>query len=206
VKQQGLGTRTPLIIYFPYLQAPGPFLLSFATIVARTSTAPLSLVNPVRQQIQAVDKDMPVFDVATMEQLVYSSVSEPRFHMLLLGIFAAIALVLAAAGIYGVMFFSVVQRTQEIGVRLALGAEFRDIFKLVVRQGMILALTGLGVGLTGALGLTRVISGLLYGIAPNDPLTFMTVSFILTGVALAACTIPARRATKVDPMVALRYE
>jgi putative ABC transport system permease protein len=141
-----------------------------------------------------------------MEQVVEDSTAQPRFYLLLLATFAAVALVLAAVGIYGVMSYSVSRRIHEIGIRMALGAERRDVLRLIVRQGMLLALVGAAAGLLGALGLTRLMASLLYGVQPNDPATFLTVTIVLCLVALAANYIPARRATKIDPMVALRYE
>src|SRR5262249_36598152 len=146
------------------------------------------------------------FKVTTMEQMVADSTAQRLFAMLLLGIFAAMALALAAVGLYGVMSYSVAQRTHELGVRLALGAQTRDVLKLVVRQGMTLTLIGLALGLGGALLLTRVMKQLLFGVSTTDSLTFAAIALLLTGVALVACYLPARRATKVDPMVALRYE
>jgi putative ABC transport system permease protein len=164
------------------------------------------MAEQARHAISAVDSELPVFDVATMQELVYQSMAEPRFNTVLLGIFAVLAFVLATVGIYGVMSYSVTQRTHEIGVRMALGAERVDVLRLVVGQGMRLALMGVVIGLGAALGLTRFLASFLFGIQPTDPMTFLAVSLLLAGVALAASYIPARRATKVDPMVALRYE
>ena len=176
------------------------------SIVVRTGSNPLNLVAAMKSQIQEIDKDLPIADVKTMRQLLSESVSGRRFNMLLLTVFAAVALVLAAVGIYGVMSYSVSQRTHEIGIRMALGAQTSDVLKLVVGEGMLLALAGVAVGLVASLFLTRLMSSLLFGVSATDPLTFALISVMLTGVALAASLVPARRATKVDPMVALRYE
>jgi putative ABC transport system permease protein len=177
------------------------------TLVVRTNSSdPAGLSASLRSAVQQVDADQPVFDIQTMDQILAKSVATRRFNMLLLGIFASVALMLAGVGIFGVMNYSVTQRTHEIGIRMALGAQARDVLKMIVGQGMLLTLIGLGVGVAAALALTRVLSGLLYGVTATDPVTFAGVSLILAAVALAACYIPARRAMKVDPMVALRYE
>jgi putative ABC transport system permease protein len=160
----------------------------------------------VREQVLAIDKDQPVSKVRTMDEVMDSSVSAPRFRTLLLALFGVAALLLAAIGIYGVMSYAVSQRTREIGIRMALGAAQPEVIKLVLRQGLALTLAGLGLGLLGALGLTRLLSGMLYEVRPTDPLTFAGVALLLTAISLLANYIPARRATKVDPMVALRHE
>jgi len=175
-------------------------------LVARTSVEPSSLANQVRQQVWTIDKDQPVFDVRTMQEVRSVSVALYTFSSATLGIFAGIALLLASVGIYGVMAFAVTQRTHEIGIRMALGARAGDVLKLVVKNGMMLALTGVGIGLAGAWALTRFMEKLLVGVRPTDLLTFTIVSFCLLAAALLAAYLPARRATKVDPLVALRYE
>jgi putative ABC transport system permease protein len=202
VKHNSLdGPELPQL-YVPYAQRP----FIFATLVVRTQPEPMSLANAVRGAVWSVDKDQPVWKVRTLEFLINRSANQNRFVILLLSAFSALALVLAAVGIYGVISYSVSQRTQEIGVRLALGAQQRDVFRLVVGQGMILAVIGVAIGLAAAFGLTRLMSGLLFGVSATDPATFASISLLLIGGALLACYIPARRATKVDPMVALRYE
>jgi putative ABC transport system permease protein len=160
----------------------------------------------VRNEIREMDKDQAVYNVVTMEQLLADSIALRRFSMLLLLIFAGVALTLASVGIYGVIAYSVTQRTHEIGVRMALGASRRDIIRLVVRQGMMMTLAGVGIGLVATFALTRVMESLLFGVSATDPATFIIIAATLTCVALGACAVPARRATKVDPMIALRYE
>ncbi|HZF38753.1 MAG TPA: FtsX-like permease family protein, partial [Blastocatellia bacterium] len=176
------------------------------TFVIRTAAEPRSFVAGMRSELQAVDRELPLHNVATMEQVIAKSVADPRFYTLLLGSFSALALILAAAGIYSVISYSVTQRTHEIGVRLALGAQPGAILRLVVRQGMTLTLAGLAVGLAGAFALTRVLSDFLYQVSVTDPGAFALLSLLLAAVALLACWIPARRAAKVDPLVALRSE
>jgi len=202
VKQLGLDSSAKPEVYFPYLQMTSPTM----SIVVRTGSNPLNLVAAMKSQIQEIDKDLPIADVKTMRQLLSESVSGRRFNMLLLTVFAGVALVLAAVGIYGVMSYSVSQRTHEIGIRMALGAQTSDVLKLVVGEGMLLALAGVAIGLVASLFLTRLMSTLLFGVSATDPITFALISVMLTGVALAASLVPARRAIKVDPMVALRYE
>jgi putative ABC transport system permease protein len=175
-------------------------------LVIRAQSDPSSLATPIRKEVQKIDVDQPVAAVKTMEQWLDTSVATPRYRTGLLALFALVALILASTGIYGVMSYAVTQRTHEIGVRMALGAKQFDVLKLVVRQGMVLVLLGVGIGLAGALALTRVMSSLLFGVGAKDPLTFVGVAALLGLVALIACYIPARRATKVDPLVALRYE
>jgi putative ABC transport system permease protein len=183
-----------------------PVYASSGTLVVRTINDPQSLTHAIREQVFAADKNQPVYDIQTMDQRVARSLDERRFAMLLLGIFSGFALMLAAIGLYGVLAFAVSQRTREIGIRMALGAQAADVLRQVMRQGMILVSIGVATGLAAALVLTRVMSSLLYGVSATDPITFAAISLLLLGVALGACFVPARRATKVDPMVALRYE
>jgi putative ABC transport system permease protein len=189
-------------MYFSHLQ---DFARSL-TLVVRTSGDPSALASAVRGEVKAADKNQPVFNVRTMREVIATSVNMNRFSMLLLSLFAAVALLLAGVGLYGVMSYAVAQRTNEIGIRMALGARGLDIFRLVVGQSMLLTLVGMGLGLAGAAALSRVLSGLLYGVSATDPLVFAGVALLLALVAFAACYVPARRAMKVDPMVALRYE
>jgi putative ABC transport system permease protein len=203
VKHHSLDEEAGPECYFSYRQIPYPSM----TLVARSkSDNPESLAVGLRQAVEQVDRDQPLSDIRPMTQLLGDSLARRRFNMLLLGVFAGVALVLAAVGIFGVMNYSVTQRTHEIGIRMALGAQARDILKMVVGQGMILALTGVVIGLGAAFWLTRFMSSLLYGVTATDPLTFAAVALVLSGVAFLAIIIPARRATKVDPMEALRYE
>ncbi|MGH9403105.1 MAG: ABC transporter permease, partial [Terriglobia bacterium] len=189
-------------IFVPYVQQP-----SFSmTFVLRAESDPHMLAGAVRSAVQQVDKNQPLFDVTTMDEVIASAVAPRRFKMLLLGLFALLALILAAVGIYGVIAYFCSQRTHEFGIRMALGAQRKDVLKLVVGQGLKLTLIGVGAGIISALVLTRFLSSLLYGVKPTDPLTFIAVSLTLAGVALLASYIPARRAAKVDPMVALRHE
>jgi putative ABC transport system permease protein len=176
------------------------------SLVVRAAADPEALVSAVRNAVREIDPAQPLFNVKTMEAVVADSVSDRRLNMLLLGIFAAVALTLAMIGIYSVMSYTVSQHTREIGIRMALGAQPMDVLKLVVGQGMGLTLVGVGIGVAGAFGLTRLMATLLYGVTATDPLTFALVSALLMVVALLACCVPARRATKVDPMVALRTE
>jgi putative ABC transport system permease protein len=202
VKQLGLDSSAKPEVYFPYLQVAARSM----SLVVRTTSNPLSLAAAVKSQIQAIDKDLPINEAKTMQQLLAESTSGRRFNMLLLTIFAAVALVLAIVGIYGVMSYTVTQRTHEIGIRVAVGAQPRDVFRMVIGQGMMLAMIGVAFGLLGAFGLTRLMRTMLFGVEPTDPATFVSIAVLLIGVALVACYIPGRRATKVDPLVALRYE
>jgi putative ABC transport system permease protein len=189
-------------MYFPILQHPQ----GAAFLVIHGTQNPTAITTALRGVIRSVDKNEPISSLSTMEQLISQSVTEPRFRTLLLGIFAGLAFLLAVVGIYGIVSYSVSQRTHEIGIRMALGAERDDVLGLVVGQGMALTLIGIAVGLLAAFGLTRLLSSFLYGVRPTDPVTFVVVSAVFIAVALIASYIPARRATKVDPIVALRYE
>lgn len=213
VKHWGLGSDPTQTIqyqlYLPFDQVPDQLVKMVAqgvTLLARTNTDPMSMASTVQAQVNAVDKDQPVNSIMSMEQIISASISQQRFSMLLLGTFAAVALILSAVGIYGVMSYSVTQRTNEIGIRVALGANQGDVLKLVVGQGMTLTLIGMGIGLTAAFAMTRLMASLLFGVSATDPLTFVAIALLLGGIALLACYLPARRAMNVDPMVALRYE
>jgi putative ABC transport system permease protein len=190
-------------MYLPYEQAG---FFPPKDLVASTNVEPLGLASTVRKTVWEIDKDQPVSNIRTMEDVLSESIARQRFSMLLLGIFAAVALVLAAVGLYGVMSYSVAQRTHEIGIRMALGAQAGDVLKMVVGQGLKLVLIGVVIGLVAAFVLTRVMSSLLFGVSATDPTTFVAISLVLMSVAVLASYIPARRATKVDPMIALRYE
>src|SRR6267142_1204841 len=189
-------------MYAAYSQQPG----IFATAVVRTSVEPLSLSEPVRQAIWKVDADQPMWKIRTVEFLVERSVADRKFLLALMGIFASLALVLTMIGLYGVISYLVNQRTQEIGIRMALGAQMGDILSMVLKQGMVMVLIGVGLGLGASWLLTRLMARLLYQVSATDPITFVAISLLLIAVALLACYLPARRATKVDPLVALRYE
>jgi putative ABC transport system permease protein len=192
-------------IYVPFTQKSYPSLLTMQ-VVLRTKSDPTAITTSVRDAIHSVDADLPLAAVTTLDALVDTSMAQPRFSVLLVGAFAAFALLLASIGLYGVISYSVAQRTREIGVRIALGAQRRAVFAMVLREGMGLALFGIVIGVAVALAVTQTLAAFLYGVRPADPLTFVTVSIVLLGVALAASYIPARRATRVDPMVALRHD
>jgi putative ABC transport system permease protein len=204
----GLDEKPTPEAYVPYLQDPlrDESYARSMTIVVRTKSDPEALAGTFRNEALAVDKSLPVYGIKTMSEYMRDSLSQRRFNMMLLGIFAAVALVLAAVGIYGVLSYSVSQRTHEIGIRMAVGAQPKDILKLVVGQAMMMALLGVAIGLVAAFALTRLMASLLYGVSATDPLIFALISVALTSVALAASLVPARRAIKVDPMIALRYE
>jgi len=202
VRQMGLDQPARATVYWPYPE----LVYSQMSVIVRTSGDPLSAVSMMRQEVHRLDPNLPLANLATIDQLLANSVSRARFMMELLGVFAAIALGLAAVGIYGVMASGVAQRTQEIGVRMALGAQRHDVVRLVLGKGMWIALAGVGIGLVASMALTRLMASLLYRVSPTDPETFIDVATLLIGVALLACYIPARRAMRVDPMVALRHE
>ena len=189
-------------IYVPHAQDSE---WGFMAMVIRTGGDPAALASAVRREVQTIDKDQPIYNVRTMEEVVMNSIRTRRLSMLLFTAFAGAALLLAALGIYGVMAYSVTQRVREIGIRMALGAQAGDVLRMVVRQGMMLTLTGVGVGLVGALGLSRVLASLLFGTNPIDPITFAAIPFLLGLVALIACYLPARRAARVDPIKALAH-
>jgi len=201
-KRQGVDQPIRIESWMPLAQSPARSM----EVVLRTTGDPLALGNPAREAVWSIDRDLPIPRMQTVEQNLSTRVAQRRLNMLLLGLFASVALVLAAVGIYGVMNYTVTQRTNEIGIRVALGAQTRDVLRLVVGEGMILALLGVVIGLVMTFAFTRLMASLLFGVSASDPLTFAAIAALLFGVALLACWIPARRATHVDPMVALRYE
>jgi len=201
-RHTGLDSDPRTEIFLPHAQEP----YGSMTYVVRTASDPATMLQAVKGEVWAVNKNLPFASIATIDDLVSRSLGERRFNLLLLGAFAIIALTLASVGIYGLISFSTSRRTHEIGVRMALGAADRDIMKLVLKEGLMLTGIGVALGFAAAIALTRLLSSLLFGISATDPLTFIVIPVILAGVALVACFVPARRATKVDPMVALRYE
>jgi len=202
VRNRSLSTESRPAYYVPQTQIP----FSQMVAVVKTTSEPHGLISAVTKQVAAMDQDIPLFGVKTMEEYISTSVAAPRFSTTLLSIFAGVALVLTVVGLYGVMSYSVAQRTNEIGIRLALGAQARDVLLMIVKQGSVLILLGLVIGLAGAFALTRLIASLLFGVTAKDPFTFAAVAVLLAAVALLACYVPAWRATKVDPMEALRCE
>jgi putative ABC transport system permease protein len=203
VKMEGLSQDSNRVQgYLPFAQ----LAFSGMTVIVKASGDPNQLMTSVRRQVADIDPEQPIYNVRTMDEIRAQSVAPERLNLTLLSIFAGIALLLAVVGIYGVMSYTVTQRTHEIGIRMAIGAQPRDVFKMVIGQGMTLALIGVALGLVSAFGLTRLMATMLFGIEPTDPATFGSIALLLTGVALVACYIPGRRATKVDPVVSLRYE
>ena len=198
-------------VFVPFLQDPAyldhpspPF--AYLTLVVRTVGDPVAVAAAIRAAIHSLDRNVPISEVQTMEEVVAYATGDSRLYLALLGTFASLALLLAAVGIYGVMSYSVSRRIREIGIRMALGAQGRDVVRMVILHGTAPAMAGVAAGLAGALALTRLMSGLLYGTRPTDPATFVAVVLVLSAVAVAASYIPARRAASSDPIVALRYE
>jgi putative ABC transport system permease protein len=189
--------------YVPYLQAE---LMTPSALAVRATTDRHNLISAIRSEINALDRELPIYDLKTMNERLADSIASRRFTLLLLSIFAGLALALATIGIYGLMSYTVTQQTRELGIRLALGAQTRDVFKLILRRGILLTLIGLGIGLGGAFGLTRLLESMVFAMTVTDPVTFAGVTVLLGAVAVLACYLPARRATRVDPLVTLRYE
>jgi putative ABC transport system permease protein len=213
VKHWGLdaGTREtiPTQFYFPFLQTPEKLMSWISTnitVVMRTQGAPLELVGSIRQTIKQMNSEQVIYDEKTMDEVVSKSLASRRFSMILLDVFAALALALSCVGIYGVVSYLVGRRTHEIGVRIALGAQRRDVLHLVLGEGVKMALVGVAVGVAAAFGLTRLMTNMLFGVTATDPLTFGSVAILLILVALVACYLPAHRAMRVDPVMALRHE
>jgi putative ABC transport system permease protein len=202
VRNEDLGRPTYPQLYLPLAQSPMPSLV----VLARTSGEPLALTPAVKQVLAELDPGLPLSDVATLDQRVGETLARPRVNAGLLCAFAGVAMLLAAVGIYGVVAFGVVQRTRELGIRMALGAGTSNLLRLVVRQGMRPVIAGVGLGVAGALAGTRLLRGLLFGVGPTDPVTFLIVTVFLLAVALLASYLPARRAARSDPMIALRNE
>jgi putative ABC transport system permease protein len=202
IKSEGFDQPEQPHLYFPAFQNPGYAM----AVYLRADGDPKSLTQALRREVQSVDPNLPVFGERTMEDVVSASLAQRRFALQVVGGFGVLALLLAGVGVYGVVAYSVSQRTREIGIRLALGASSGAILRWVFKQGMKLTLLGTVVGLVGAFALTRLLRGLLFGVSSADPLTYAGLAALLAAVALLACYIPARRATRVDPMVALRHE
>jgi putative ABC transport system permease protein len=201
-RHTGLDSNPRTEIFLPHLQEP----YGSMTYVVRPRGQSAAPLQEIKSEVWALNKDLPFSSIATLDELVSRSLGERRFNLLLLGSFSLIALTLASIGIYGLMSFSISRRTHEFGVRMALGAQTGDVINLVLREGMVLTVIGVTVGLTASIALTRLLSNLLFGVTATDPATFIVIPLVLAGVALAACLVPARRATRVDPMIALRYE
>jgi predicted permease len=210
IREMALDQGVDPAIYIPASQMPDGLMVAMnrwflTSWIVRTS-GPVDLTAALQQAMKEADPQMPLANVRPMTQVISSSIASQQFILLLMGVFAGLALVLTAVGIYGVLSYQVSRRTNEIGIRMALGARVSDVLKLVIGQGLRLALIGVAIGVAAAYGLTRLIAHLLFGVSATDPVVFAAVALLLTGVALGACFVPARRATKVDPMVALRYE
>jgi putative ABC transport system permease protein len=210
-KQQGLDRPAPATVFVPIEQVPDKVMaivrtFTAAHFVVRTSVWSTGLSAEIKREIAALDPTLALSEIYSMEEIAARSIATQRFNMMLVGLFAALGIVLAAVGIYGVTSYTVAQRTKEIGLRIALGAQSHNVVRLVLRQGLGVTLLGTAIGLAGAYGLTRLIRSMLFGVSETDPLTFGLIAFVLILVALVACYLPARRATRVDPMVALRYE
>ena len=188
------------MVYFPHSE----LVYESMTFVIRTDIEPTEVAPAARRELSAMDRDLPVSDVRTMSQVMSNTVGRARFNTLLLGLFAGLATLLAAVGIFGVMNYSVTLRTNEIGIRMALGAQPGRVLIMVLRQGLVLTFTGICIGVVGALAISSVMTGLLYGVEPSDPATFITIVLLLSIVSLIACYLPARRATRIDPQIALR--
>jgi putative ABC transport system permease protein len=201
VRDTALNQEIPEL-YYPIAQKMAPLM----DVAVRSDGKPEALLPAIRQRVHELDPELALANVRTMDDWISNNAAQPRFNASLLGAFAVIALLMAAIGIYGVLAYTVSQRTREIGLRMALGAQRGDVLRLIVREGMIVALIGVGLGLAGGLALGRFLSSLVFGIAVYDPATFALVAVMLSGIALAACAIPARRASRVEPMAALRYE
>jgi putative ABC transport system permease protein len=202
--QSSLSASINPEVYFPNGQKP--YCCRRMNLIMRTNLDPAGLIGPIRREIQSLDKDQSAYYVLTMEEWIARSVSTRRFAMTLLVIFAGLALALSCVGVYGVISYSVAQCTREFGIRIALGAQTRDVVKLVIAHGMVLVLIGVALGLGASFALTWLVESLLFGVGKMDPLTFVMGALLLTLIALLACWVPARRATKVDPLVALRRE
>jgi len=203
VKQESITADVAPELYLPFTQMP----MNGMTLFLRTKGGnPADLARSLRSEVLAIDKNQPLFDVKTLDQRVMQSIAASRSLMFLFSGFALLAMVLAIVGIYGIISYSVSQRTREIGIRMALGARAGDVLRMVLKSGMMLVLAGVAIGVAGALALTRFLATLLFGVTPTDTLTFVGVSVVLIAVALIACLVPARRATKVNPLEALRYE
>ena len=204
--KQNLANDPAAELYFPLRQADTVLPINFVSVVLRTSGDPRDEVSALRAAVRQLDPNQPLVRVRTMEENIASSVTQPRFRTTLLGIFAGCALLLSVVGLYGVMTYSVTRRAAEIGIRMALGAQRGDILRMVLIEGLRLALAGVAIGIAGSLALTRVLSNFLYATQPTDPLTYLAVATLLVGVALLACYIPARRAMRLDATTALRWD